>query len=293
MDRLSRLEAFVRVVERGSFSEAARSLKVSQPLVSKAVADLERHLKTRLLHRTTRSVSPTDAGATYYERVKDLMARLDEADREAITVQNRLQGLLRINTSAMLATPLVMPAVLEFGKVHGDVEFEVTMDDRRINLIEQGSDLAVRIGRLSDSTLRARKAGLAAMGFYASPSYLAEHPVADGPAPPPDGPFRFIRYRDQRAGEFGPLAGLSRLGVSNALLAKEAALAGAGLTILPRFLASAEVDAGRLIRILPDHPLPDFELSLIHPFSTAAPLRVSAFMDFAIEMWRARGLLRP
>jgi DNA-binding transcriptional LysR family regulator len=291
MDRLARIEMFIRVVEEGSFSAAARSLKTTQPTVSKAVAELEQQLKTRLVHRTTRTLSPTEAGAAYYKRVKRLVDLLYEADNDAAPGQDVVRGRLRVNTSALLAGKLVMPAIAAFKLAHPSVAIEVEMDDRRIDLVEHATDVAVRVGSLSDSTLRVRRAGTASSGLFVSPAYLARTGLKLAEASDL-ARVHFVRYAAQNTLARGKSEGQVSLTVSNGLLAREACLAGVGVAAVPDFLVADDVASGLLLRIEPDSPLPHFEVSLLHPFPHDAPRSVTSFIEFAIAMWRERGFLQ-
>ena len=281
---------FIRVVEEGSFSGAARTLKTTQPSVSKAVADLEQQLKTRLLHRTTRTLSLTEAGAAYYERVRGLVDLLRAAENDAAPNQDTVRGRLRVNTSALLAGKLVLPAVVGFKRAHPSVAIEIAMDDRRIDLVEHATDVAVRVGSLSDSTLRVRRAGTAPSGLFASPAYLSRAGLTLAEASDFDR-VDFIAYAGQKTAR-GTSEGQVSLVVSNGLLAREACLAGMGVAVVPDFLVADDLALGLLVRIDPHTPLPDFEVSLLHPFPHDAPLTVTSFIEFAIAMWRERDLLR-
>lgn len=295
MDRLSRIEAFVRVAEVGSFSGAARSLHMSQPSVSKAVAELERQLGTQLLNRTTRQVSLTEAGKVYYERAKQVTTLLAEADNTALRAQTDMQGLLRINTSVVLSGALVLPASLLFQSRHPGMEIEIVADDRRVELVSQATDVAIRIGPLDDSTLRVRRAGAAPIRFFAAPAYLAARGFDPGSGPGLSG-LDVIRYVSR-----GPVldwpppteAGDIRtaLRVSNMVLAHEAALAGAGVAALADFLVRGDVAAGRLVPVASQSALPSLEISLLHPFSQTPPRRITMFLDFLLDHWRRSGVI--
>lgn len=300
LDTLKAMDAFVRVVETGSFSAVGKARGISQSSVSKLVAALEADLATRLLNRTTRSVKPTEAGARYYARCKSVLAAVQEADQEARFGQTSVRGRLRVNTSAALAATLLLPALLEFLARYPLVEPELIADERRIDPIGEDVDLIVRIGALSSSTLTGRRAGAARIGFFAAPSYLAE-------AGPPVGiaELRHHSVIGLSGRRMTPPAMLSRgdvdvvidtpltghVTVSSSHLAMEAAALGAGIAVLPAALASAALEQGRLVEVLADVRLPPIEVSLLHAFGSAPPLQVSSFMDFATELWRARRML--
>ncbi|WMT91954.1 LysR family transcriptional regulator [Pelagibacterium sp. H642] len=302
MDRLAQIEAFIRVSEEGSFSAAARSLKTTQPSVSKAVADLEKKLGTRLLNRTTRTLSLTEAGIAYYRQMKRIVLLLDEANAEVQDGSEGLRGRIRVNAPGLLASNLALPALLAFQKQFSEVTFDLIMEDRRIDPVGEAADVTVRIGALADSTLRARRAGAASIGLYAAPEYLARRLEIASQAGDTAG-LGLLRYSGQKE---GPLltavlqdtAGYSyslewsrTVTVSNGLLAREAALQGAGVAIIPRFLAAEDVKTGRLAELLADTQLPALEISLLHPFTRDPPHRVKRFMDFAVELWRTSGVI--
>lgn len=295
MDRLSRIEAFVRVAEVGSFSKAARSLHMSQPSVSKAVSELERQLGTQLLYRTTRQVSLSEAGKVYYDRMKQVTTLLAEADNTALRAQTDIQGLLRINTSVVLSSALVLPASLLFRSLHPGMEIEIVADDRRVELVSQATDVAIRIGLLDDSTMRVRRVGAAPIRFFASPAYLITRGLDPGSEPGLSG-LDVIQYASRPAPPAWPVpndAGDVRtaLRVSNMVLAREAALAGAGVAALADFLVRGDVAAGTLVPVLSQTTLPSLEISLLHPFSQTPPRRITMFLEFLLDQWRGNGIL--
>lgn len=290
MDRLTQIEIFVRVVEEGSFSATARALKITQPSVSKAIADLEHKLHLRLLHRTTRSVKLTEAGEAYYRRMKEVTSLIDVANAEANADATSIRGKLRVNTSAMLVERLVMPAVIAFHRDHPQVEIEVTMDDRRIDLIERATDVVVRVGTLANSTLRVRRAGVAPLGLFASARYLAEVGfVAD--AAQDISTLHLIRYVGQKPGN----ATLDRMAtamiVGNAVLMHQALLGGAGVALLPRFLVADQLASGEVIEFSHHVSGPPMEVSLLHAFQHDTPAAVVAFIESAVRLWRQEQVL--
>ena len=290
MDRLSQIEIFVRVVEEGSFSATARAMKVTQPSVSKAIADLERRLHLRLLHRTTRSVKPTEAGEAYYRRMKQVTSLIDEANAEANADATSIRGKLRVNTSAMLVQRLVMPAVIAFHHDHPQVEIEVTMDDRRIDLIERATDVVVRVGVLANSTLRVRRAGVAPLGLFTSAKYLA-HMGFMGDAAPDLSSLQLIRYVGQRPGNALLDQMATAMIAGNAVLVHQAMLGGAGVAVLPRFIVADQLASGEVIELLHHVSEPPMEVSLLHAFQQDAPAAVLAFMERAVQLWRQEQVL--
>lgn len=292
MDKLGQISTFIRVVEEGSFSAAARSLRTSQPTVSKALAQLEHTLNVRLLNRTTKQLSPTEAGLAYYERTKHLMGQLEDADRQALAGRNTIAGRLRVNTSALLSGKLVVPALVAFKAAYPAIEVELAVDDRRIDPVEYATDVAVRTGILASSSLRMRRAGQVSTGIFASPEYLKREGLQPDQIRSLAGQ-QFISFIGQKPGhDLGSEDVVVAFAVSNAPLAREVALAGMGLAMMPRFFAQEDVDAGRLVQVLEHINLPPSEISLLHPFGQDAPRSVTAFVDFAIELWRSTGMVR-
>lgn len=290
MDRLAQIEIFVRVVEEGSFSATARAMKLTQPSVSKAIAELERRLHLRLLHRTTRSVKATEAGEAYYRRMKEVTSLIDEANVEANADATSIRGKLRVNTSAMLAERLVMPAVIAFHHDHPQVEIEVTMDDRRIDLIERATDVVVRVGALASSTLRVRRAGVAPLGLFASAKHLAHMGFMEDAAPELSS-LHLIRYFGQRSGYPLPDQMASSMVVGNAVLMRQALLGGAGVAVLPRFMVTDQLASGEVIELPHDFSALPMEVSLLHAFQHDAPAAVLAFMERAVHLWRQEQIL--
>lgn len=289
-DRLAAFETFVRVVEAQSFTAAARALGSSQSRVSKAIAALEARLGARLIARTTRHLTLTPAGSELYLKARAILAAMEEA--ESAVRADEISGRLKVNTSAMLALPLVQPALLAFKAIHPELRIELVMDDRRIDPVEEGVDLIVRVGALDDSRLVARRAGAVRFGYFAAPAYLeraGEPPTLEALAG--HSVIGIPERRGSRSAEVTRVAFSRDITVSNMLLAHGAALEGAGIAALPHFLAAPSVAAGTLVRLLPDTALPEVDISFLHPFGQEAPAKIRAFMDFAMARWKGRGEL--
>lgn len=241
-------------MEGGSFAAAARALGVSQSKVSKSIAALEQRLQTQLLLRTTRRQSLTPAGETFFGQALAILAAIGDAEESARQDRKEITGRLRVNTATMLAEPLVLPALLEFQNLHEGVSVDIMVDDRRIDLIAEGVHLIVRLGKLENSTLMVCRAGTAEFGLYASPAIAGA------------GSLPFRRTEDV---EKLSLIGLGRyrLMVSNALLARAAALAGAGIAPLPSFLAKTALRTRELLEVIPPEKLAwSIEVSFLHGF---------------------------
>ena len=175
MDRLQAMEMFVRVVETGSFSKAAKEFATTQPTVTKQVAATEARLKVRLLNRNTRGVSITEAGALYYEKCKGIVREVEEADSIVRLRQSQAQGLLRVGSSVAFGRRVIVPLALEFMADHPQLQVDLSFEDRYTDLVAQGIDIAIRMGKLADSSLGARYLGTNPWVLVASPKYVKKH----------------------------------------------------------------------------------------------------------------------
>src|ERR1700730_14253174 len=172
MDRLAAMEAFVLVVDTGSFSAAARRLNVGQPAVSKLIAQLEQRLGVKLVVRTTRGLTATEAGLNYYQRARRSIEEADEAELAARGARSSLTGKLRISAAVTFARIHLMPRIPEFRARHPDLEMDVVLDDRNVDLVQEGIDVALRMGRLADSTLAARRIASGQQSVFGTPGYF-------------------------------------------------------------------------------------------------------------------------
>ena len=181
MDRVQGISLFIRVVETGSFSKAAEDLGITQPTATKFVASMEKRLGALLLHRSTRGVTPTEIGKIYYEKCKLIAREIEEADDLASLMQSKVRGRLTINSSVAFGRRVLTPSILEFMALHPELEVNLSMDDRYINLVEQGVDLAIRMRRLPDSSLGSRFLGTNPWVLVATPQYLEKHSIPKAP----------------------------------------------------------------------------------------------------------------
>jgi|HigsolmetaAR203D_1030402.scaffolds.fasta_scaffold00272_21 DNA-binding transcriptional LysR family regulator len=290
MDRLTAMEAFVRVVETGSFTRAAGQLRLSRAMVSKYVQELENRLGVRLLNRTTRRLSLTEAGAAYYERCARIVADAAEADQVAARLNLSPQGLLKINAPMSFGTRHLAPAIPDFIAAYPAISVEMTQNDHLVDLLEEGYDVAVRIGRLADSSLVARRIAPCRLVICASPAYLdrrgrPRHPddLADHDclgytySPPPD-VWRLSGPDGERQVRIsGPFR------ANNGDTLRAAALAGLGLAIQPTFIVGADIEAGLLEPVLLDHPPPTVTIHAVYPHGRHLSAKVRCFVDFLAE----------
>ncbi|MCU0922708.1 MAG: LysR family transcriptional regulator [Burkholderiaceae bacterium] len=288
MDTLAGLRLFIRVVETGSFSKASADLGLTQPTATKHVAALESRLGARLFHRSTRGVTPTELGAAYYDKAKAIVREWEDADNLAALMQSRVQGTLRINSSVAFGRRVLTPLVLRFMQQHPGLQIDLSFEDRYVNLVEQGIDLAIRMGRLADSSLGARYLGvnpwvlvasaayLKRRGTPATPDALAEHEALIYSSVQGDERWHF-------AGADGktvqvPVKGPLRSNNLSALLA--AARAGLGLAALPWYVAHDSVRDGVLQPLLTDWTLPSQEIHAVYTSPRLVPTKVLGFIDF-------------
>ena len=284
-DRLAALKLFVRVSQSGSFSGAGRELGLSQPSVSRIIADLEIDVGAALLTRTTRAVTLTEAGTHYLARAEGILSAVDEADLEARGT-GELRGTLRVGLSPSLAIRGVIPCLPIFMKRHPALKIELLMNDQRQDLVTEGVDVAFRFGTLQDSTAMARRmlawpvvlaaspAYLAQRGTPATPSDLPSHAVIIGPAGvAPSWTFR----KDQRVLS---IAMDGHLTATNNEGAIAASLAGLGIMSSASAGCRSELENGSLVRILPDWDMGSIELNALFASGRAAKPSARALTDF-------------
>ena len=288
-DRLAPIAAFVRVVERGSFTAAARDLSRSTSSVSRQVSALEERLGARLLHRSTRAVSPTEAGEAFYSRCVRLLADLDEAEEAVAHLQAAPRGTLRLSVPMSFGVRYLAPLITSFLCRYPEVRVEANFSDRRVDLVDEGFDLAVRIGALDDSSLVARRLAPYARLVVASPALVERLGVPAHPSDLSAMPGLLFAYQQTGAiwGFQGPdgeasvrLSGRLSANSGEALL--EAALAGLGVALLPDFLVAADLAAGRLVRLLHGWVEQGHAIWAVYPHNRHLAPKVRLFVDHLV-----------
>ena len=302
MDRITGIQLFLRIVETGSFSKASADLGVTQPTATKHVAAVEARLGARLLNRNTRGVSATEIGALYYEKCKAIQRELEEADNLASLLQSRVSGQLRVSTSVAFGRRVLTPLVLAFMARHPEISIDLSFDDRYVNLVEQGVDVAIRMGRLADSSLGSRYLGLNPWVLVGSPAYLAAHGAPRSPADVArhaclvyssvQGDERW--HFSTAAGHEQPVPVRGPLRSNNLSVVLEATRAGMGLAILPWYVAFDAVAQGAVQPLLSDFALPVQEIHAVFPSPKLVPSKVSTFIAFlqeslGEEWWKRSG----
>jgi DNA-binding transcriptional LysR family regulator len=286
MDRFALMQTFIRVVDTGSFSSAARLLNVGQPAISKTVAQLEDHLGVRLLVRSTRGLTATEAGQRYYERAKRALAEADEAELAARGEGTGLAGVLRASAAPTFARLHIIPRLPEFLAANPELNVELILDDRVIDLVEEGIDVALRMGDLPDSTATARRLASSPRHVLATATYLDR---AGEPATPAEllahdaivytqghaRPWAFTRGATEVS-----VAMRGRLRVSSAEGIRAAVLADMGLTIASRWMFAPELASGRVRALLPEWSLPPIHLWAVFQTGRLASAKARAFAEF-------------
>lgn len=288
MERIQAIRLFVRVVDLGSFSKAAAELGIGQPAATKQVRRMETQLGARLLHRSTHGVTPTEIGLLYYEKCKIIAHHVDEAESIATLLQTQVQGALRISTSVAFGRRVMAPLVMQFMQMNPRLQVDLSCDDRYVNMVEQGVDVAIRMGRLADSTLGSRYLGLNPWVVVAAPGYLKQHGT---PRTPKDlqqhdaliystvqGDARWHFTGTQGRAASVPVHG--RLRSNNLSMLLSAARSGFGVAALPRYVAQESVRTGALATVLDHWQLPQQEIHAVYPSPRMVPAKVTQFIEW-------------
>ncbi|WP_339453622.1 LysR family transcriptional regulator [Pseudomonas sp. EA_5y_Pfl2_R50] len=286
MDRLAAMETFICVVETGSFSAAARRLNIGQPAVSKTIAHLEKRLAVSLLLRSTRGLTPTEAGLAFFERAKRTLEEADEADNAARGTAGGLSGHLRISAAVTFGRLHIVPKLGPFLDQHPQLNIDLMLDDRNINLVEEGIDVALRMGALTDSGLTARKIADCRRVVLGTPAYFARHGEPACPAELSKHQAVVYHLGGGNAWQFAKgtekqsviLSG--RLRVSAAEGVREAVLADQGLTLASEWMFAPELASGAVKTVMHDWTLPDLDLWAVFPTGRMASAKARAFVEY-------------
>lgn len=287
MDRFAVMETFICVVETGSFSAAARRLNVGQPAVSKSIAQLEDHLGVRLLLRSTRGLTPTEAGQHYYERAKRSIEEANEADLVARGTGKGLSGKLRVSAAVTFSRLHIIPRLNTFLSEHPDLQIDVRLDDRNIDLIEQGIDVALRMGTLPDSNMTARHLAQSRRHVLATPRYIQSNGAPKTPAElarheavvySPNG--GNTSWDFQRGDTVVSVMVAGRIVVSAAEGVRAAVLADMGIAIASEWMFASEIRNGEVQTLLDDWTLPPIDVWALFPTGRMVSAKARAFADF-------------
>ena len=306
MDRIQALRLFIRVVDLGSFSKAAADLGIGQPSATKLVAQLEKQLGSRLLHRTTHGVSTTEIGSLYYEKCKLIAHHVEEAESVATLLQSQVQGGLRISTSVAFGRRVLVPLVMRFMRLNPKLQIELSFEDRYVDLVAQGIDVAIRMGRLADSTLGSRFLGINPWVVVGAPEYLAQRGVPRKLADlaQHDALVYSTVQGDARwlftgaDGRLQPTAVRGPLRSNNLSALLAAARGNMGLAALPWYVAHESVQSGAVRAVLTEWSLPSQEIHAVYPSPRLLPAKVSGFIEWlqgqiGETWWSAPSLAGP
>lgn len=293
MDKYAEMQAFVAVVDTGSFVNAAEALQLSKPAMSRYLGDLESRLGVRLLHRTTRKLSLTEEGAVFYARCQELLAGLNEAEAEITSRSGEASGKIKINVPLSFGIVHLAPLWGEFQSRHPRVMLDITLNDRVIDLVEEGYDLAIRIAQLPSSSLISRKLSTTRAVLCASPDYLRQAGVPQHPSELIQ--HRILAYSQLSTGDEwtfvgpeGPVTVKTRpvLHTNSGDTCRVAALQGHGLIMQPSFLVGEDLRSGALIEVLPQFRGTEFGIYALYPTRKFVSPKVRHMIDYLLEHFR-------
>ncbi|MGI9132897.1 MAG: LysR substrate-binding domain-containing protein [Rhodoferax sp.] len=290
MGRFLEMQTFNAVVDNGSFVKAADALHMSKAAVSRHVVDMETRLGVRLLQRTTRRLSLTDDGQMFYARSKELLAALDEAEAEVTSRSAAASGLLRVNAPLSFGITHLAPLWGAFKALHPKVTLDITLADRVVDLVEEGYDMAVRIGNLDNSTLVSRRLASTRMVLCASPGYLQQHGTPTQPHELADHAVIAYAYwagKDEWSfdGPSGPVSVKTApiIRTNSGDTCRAAALAHQGIVLQPSFIVGPDLNAGSLVELMPEYRALQFGIYAVYPTRKHMPAKVRALIDFLMQ----------
>jgi len=297
MDRLTEMEAFATVVDQGGFTDAARKMGISKSAVSKHVSSLEARLGARLLNRTTRRVSPTEIGLVYYDRARRVLNDAGEADSIVTAMQSAPSGVLRMSVATDFGVSLLSPVLDEFLDEFPDISVNMVLKNRYVELISEGFDMAIRIGEMEDSSLRARKVSQTTQRLIASPKYFQQH---GRPTRIDDlNDHRLLHFSNQSSanvwkiaapsGEVRQVRGTGWLTVNDGQSLLNAAVKGMGIAYLPSFLYHDAMAQGLVEDVIPELPMTTLGIYAVYPPGRFTQPKVRAFIDFLVERFANKG----
>lgn len=291
MDRYENMNAFVRVVEAGSISAAADRMNVAKSVISRRLKELEQHLGVELFHRTTRQMNLTDSGRAFYQQSTRILADILEAEHATSQFHGALKGNLKVALPLSFGLMHLGPAINEFLQAHPDIEFDLDFNDRHVDLLAEGFDLAIRIASLPDSSLIARRFAPIQTIMCASPAYLER--MGTPQSPPELINHRCLAYNlisnlenwniFDAAGQLIKTRITPYLKASNGEFLRDACVAGQGIVLLPTFIVYREIERGALVPILTNHHYSALAAYAIYPHTRHLSQRVRAFVDFLVK----------
>lgn len=290
MDTIDGMRTFVAVVADGSFSSAAKRLDMSPQLVSKYVGQLEQRLGTRLLNRSTRRLSLTEAGLAYTDRCRQVLADIDEMESAIGDMTARASGTLRINAPMSFGVSHLARATAEYQSENKDVTVELTLNDRVVDVVSEGFDLAIRIGELNESSLVARRLAPSRLVVCASPEYLEKHGTPKTAQDLTEHNCLMYSYQSERRhwrlerdGESHSVEISGTLVANNGDALRLAALAGAGIILQPAFIVGDDIREGRLLAVLPEYSLAEHGVYAVYPHRQYLSAKVRTYVDYMAD----------
>lgn len=291
MDKLNAISVFCKVIETQSFTQAANQQNISVAMASKLVSQLEEHLKTRLLQRTTRKIVPTEAGMLYYQRCQAILLDLNEADSSISNMTTSLQGNLLISVPRDFGLLYISPNLPKFIELHPNLHVEIEFEDKRVDLVAEGYDLALRIGYMQDSSLVARKISSSPMHFVASPSYLESRGT---PLTPDDleyhqgllykSSLNQIHWQSTKVNQIQRYKIQSKVVSNNGMALLEMTKAGLGISNSPSFFVKEALASGELVEILSEYKQKPLDIYVVYPNRRHLPAKVRAFIEFLASL---------
>ncbi len=295
MDRFDAMRAFVRVVEAGSFTKAAETLHMSKTTVTHLVQQLEARLRVRLLNRTTRKINVTPDGIAYYKRVTQLLADMDDAETSLSSASAAPRGRLRVDVPSPFARLILIPALPAFLARYPDIQLDMGVSDRTVDVIGENVDCVVRGGEPNEQSMVPRRVAGLALGVFASPGYLAMAGTPSHPRELENSHHRIIGFSWGRAGNLYPLVMHSRgetvklqsryaLAVDDGNAYLAAGLTGLGILWLPRYMSEAHLRTGELVPLFEDWQLDPMPLYIAYPLNRHVSAKLRVFIDWVIEL---------
>ena len=291
MDKLNAISVFCKVIETQSFTQAANQQNISVAMASKLVSQLEEHLKTRLLQRTTRKIVPTEAGMLYYQRCQAILLDLSEADSSISNMATSLQGNLLISVPRDFGLLYISSNLPKFIELHPNLHVEIEFEDKRVDLVAEGYDLALRIGYMQDSSLVARKISSSPMHFVASPSYLEARGI---PLTPDDleyhqgllykSSLNQVHWQSTKANQIQRYKIQSKVVSNNGMALLEMTKAGLGISNSPSFFVKDALASGELVEILSEYKQKPLDIYVVYPNRRHLPAKVRAFIEFLASL---------
>jgi len=303
MDKFSAMQAYVRVVEAGTFTKAADSMGLPKPTVTRLIQTLEKHLQTKLLNRTTRRVTVTADGAAYYDRAVRILGEMDELESSMSRAKANPRGRLRIDVGASVGQMLLIPALPDFHARYPDIQIDLGVSDRPVDLVGENVDCVLRGGEITDQSLVARRIGEFHLILAATPDYLKRHGTPRHPNELEDGRHRVVNYFSHRTGRPFPftfekgeqrieLTGQHVVSVNDSTASLAAGLAGLGIVRTATFMAQPHFASGALVPLLLDWCADSVPIHVVYPPNRHLSAKLRVFVDWAAELFARSDLIQ-